>query len=910
MIDFIIWYLMIFMLGWLCVPIAFRLFPSFTDRGFAFSRSLGLLLWGYIFWMLASLGVLRNDIGGLLFALVLVVLIAVWAMRNNHLAELLIWIRQNKRYVFFIEGLFFIAFAAWAAVRAANPEILGTEKPMELAFINAILHSPVFPPHDPWLSGYAISYYYFGYVIVAMLAKLANIPGAIAFNLGITTVFAVSAMGAYGIVYNLLAGETGNRIRSLMLPLFGPLCVLLVGNLEGFLEVLHARGIFWTRLTSGEWVSSFWKWLDLVELTKPPTQPLSWMPTRFYWWWRASRVVQDYDAVGNVKEIIDEFPAFSYLLADLHPHVLAMPFAFLAMAVALQVYRGARQSLSHPWRFSIPDRWLAWIGSLALAGGISEAWVGVAGVNLKEALFGVLGITLGAIMLSTLLPSIRSYGAGIFFASHGVVKTIRIPIFGDAITTFFCALVLGGLAFLNTWDFPFYLALTVASYSFGKWEYIQITPIDQSDRELPGGARFLNVVKDFIWTGLLLGVAGILLYLPFYVGFSSQAGGIIPNLIYPTRGTHLWIMFAPLLIPVLLYFIYLWRRNKSDLLKGLGIAGGIMLALWIFSLMYGWVILALPGIGDIYLGSLAAPNPMAVFQLALSRRLVNSGGWLTLLVLFGTTLAFLSSTLNPTFLSKIKEDAQDQTYILLVILLGVLLVLGPEFFYLRDQFGWRINTIFKFYYQAWLLWGIAAGYITGLLWQNWHHKWGSLYKTGMAFIFGIGLTYLVLGLITKTQGFNPQNGWNLDGSAYLQQQVPNEMTAFRWLANAPAGVVAEAVSPTGGSYTEYARVSMLSGQPGVLGWIGHESQWRGGGKEMGTRQADLERLYCTRQWSEAEEIIKRYNIQYVYVGSLERVTYVPGQGNCQTGLNEIKFLQYMDTVFKQGDVSIYALPSP
>ena len=58
-----------------------------------------------------------------------------------------------------------------AFVRAANPEILGTEKPMELAFINAILRSPAFPPHDPWLSGYAISYYYFGYVLVAMLAS-------------------------------------------------------------------------------------------------------------------------------------------------------------------------------------------------------------------------------------------------------------------------------------------------------------------------------------------------------------------------------------------------------------------------------------------------------------------------------------------------------------------------------------------------------------------------------------------------------------------------------------------------------------------------------------------------------------------------------------------------------------------
>ena len=61
----------------------------------------------------------------------------------------------------------------------------GTEKPMELAFINAIMRSPTFPPSDPWLSGYAISYYYFGYVLVALLAKLTALPGAVAFNLGL-----------------------------------------------------------------------------------------------------------------------------------------------------------------------------------------------------------------------------------------------------------------------------------------------------------------------------------------------------------------------------------------------------------------------------------------------------------------------------------------------------------------------------------------------------------------------------------------------------------------------------------------------------------------------------------------------------------------------------------------------------
>ena len=94
-----------------------------------------------------------------------------------------------------VEILFFLAFAFLAFVRAGNPEIVGTEKPMELAFINAILRSPTFPPHDPWLSGYAISYYYFGYVMTAMLAKATGTLGSVAFNLMLALVFALSAVG-------------------------------------------------------------------------------------------------------------------------------------------------------------------------------------------------------------------------------------------------------------------------------------------------------------------------------------------------------------------------------------------------------------------------------------------------------------------------------------------------------------------------------------------------------------------------------------------------------------------------------------------------------------------------------------------------------------------------------------------
>ncbi len=122
------------------------------------------------------------------------------------------------------------------------------------------------------------------------------------------------------------------------------------------------------------------------------------------------------------------------------------------------------------------------------------------------------------------------------------------------------------------------------------------------------------------------------------------------------------------------------------------------------------------------------------------------------------------------------------------------------------------------------------------------------------------------------------------------------MAAVEWLKSAPAGVIAEAV---GGSYSEFARIGTQSGQPTVLGWPGHESQWRGGVKEMGSRQSDLERLYRTNDWTEAQQILHQYNVRYVFIGSLERNVY---------RVNENKFKRFLQPVFQQGQVAIYEVP--
>ena len=854
MATFISWYIILTLLGWLTFPLIHYLFPALADRGYTLSRTAGLLIWGYVFWLFASLGIAQNDTGGILLALLLLVGLSAWAAVGRR-QSILNFLKENRSLVITTEVLFFIAFAFLAFVRSANPELASTEKPMELMFINSILRSPVFPPQDSWLSGYAISYYYFGYVMTAMLARLSGINGSMAHNLMTSLIFALGAVGAYGILYNLLSKDrvpkTGDydvnkdgaepsvsRPPSFVLGLsfLAPLFVFFVSNFGALLEVLHQGGLFWVKNSAGEYSSGFWKWLDMKELSEVPALPFHFLPLdRYLWWWRSSRVVQDYDMLKNPLEVIDEFPFFSFLLGDLHPHVLAIPFGLLAISVALNLFFGG------------------WRDEINLPGGM-RLHINIAGF-------------------------------------------------------FFSALVIGGLAFLNTWDILVAATLIVAAYVFWcaneeGWNW--------------------NRLEDLFVFALPLGFLSVSLYTPFYLGFSSQAGGILPNFMFPTRGMHLWVMWGTLLIPIFAYLIYLSfgaqqlaaaqtdsTRRASELsdfkLKpnwklGFSLGLGFTVFLCLLALAIAWI-------GSFvekdFVTSFLAAQGMTTgeFLIATSlRRLTYIGGLITLLAVLIPALAFLfrkDSTVSDKprnqrlQASSIVNGQHSIQFVLLLLILGAILVLVPDFVYLRDQFGYRINTVFKFYYQAWILWSLVAAFATAYLLQNLRNAAGIVFRIVIGLVIFSGLLFPVLGLITKTDGFNPPSGFTLDDLDRIVRENPDEADAIKFLRTVPDGVIAEAV---GDGYSAYGRISMFTGLQTVLGWKGHEAQWRGSYEPQGSRNDDVAKLYTTARWEEAQAIIQKYNIRYIYIGNLER-TSLP--------VNEEKFVNHVKPIFQKNAVVIY-----
>ena len=847
------WYLATQAFGLAALPLCLRLFRHLPDRGYGVSKPMGLLLAGWAFWLLASLGWLGNTAGGVLVALAVLAIAGTALYLAKQPSSQLPW-----RAMLVAEVIFALAFAAWCVVRAHMPRIetAGGEKWMEIAFLRGILRSDTFPPHDPWLSGFAISYYYFGYVIMAMLTRLTDILPSIAFNLGIATLFALTCTGAFSLVYNLIAARRGaiseivsagrERWSVVWSGLLGPLLVALMGNLEALMEVLYARGV-------GS--AAFWEWVDIRSLAHAPPAFTdgSWMPTRFYWWWQASRVIRDYSPLGDHVEIIDEFPAFSFLLGDMHPHVLGLPFVLLAIALALNLY-------------------------LRLSSRESSQ-----GADWTTPSFDIQSLT-----------SAWPFEAWEFFV---------------------CAICLNGLWFLNAWDLPIYLFIFAATYAVAHL-------CDMRDAKSVAfyGLRSVLLLISFF-------VLGLVLYYPFWRSFQSQAGGVLPNLFGGTRLTQFLLMFGPLFFIACAFVT--GRARASGLRLGqvvkwtLYVSVGILV---ISVLVAGFAVLLirtgwtaelqgasryldawlrgepLPDVGEvpgpwtlvrqrvIVDPKLLGPSASFSDSSVVARALLISPVWVILgLVAFLVTIVLI---LRSGAGGK-QPPAGIQDFALLLFATGALLVLSVEFAYIKDHFGTRMNTVFKFYFQAWILWGIGGAYGLVVLVRR-NGVGGKVLAAVAAILILAGLLFPVLAIPKRADEYG--GPVTLDGAAYLASGRSEDYAAIAWLNEHVKGAPVILETP-GGSYDYEGRVSAHTGLPTVLGWAGHEHQWRGTYDEQARRREDIETLYTSVDEEQVLTLLDKYDISYVYVGPLERNIY-PIEGLA-------KFAGFMEIAYESGGVVIY-----
>ena len=788
MADAVLWFLTIELLGVAALPWTYFLFRFLPDRGITFAKPAALLAVSYLAWLLGLTHLLPNT-QVTIWAIVLCVALASMWLAGRHWEQLRDFLRRNWPVLLTAELIFIGMFVAWALVVSGSPAITHTEKPMDFMLLNAAHKAHYFPAEDPWLSGHSISYYYFGHIIMASIAKMSGVVTSVAYNLGLATLPALAGAACFGLLYNLVRLAGGGLRWALGVGSAAPVLILLAGNLLGALEFVRIRG----------WANpKFWDWLGVEGLGAAGSAGGA-FPSDFWWWFRSTRIIGTSGEEGILDYTITEFPAFSFLLGDLHAHVLAIPFLLLAIASALNAY--------------------------CTTGKLELAWLW------------------------------------------------RHPVQAGAV-----ALFGGALAFINFWDFATFMALLAAIF------------ILKACRDYPDS--LLQATNSAASVFLPLFLLAIVMFGPIYFTFSGQTSGILPLRDVATRPIHLFLVIGLFALPSLALLgkkmVRQGRFNPND-------TALVVVALLVATIPLGiWMATA-------FLFSIVTDGAGAAFD-DLGRRLTLAGP--------GAIVVGSATYLAAVFARRSKESASS--FVILLMALAFFLLMVTELFHIVDSFSgpWRrMNTVFKVYYQAWLLLGITAAFAIYSLWSSrlpplkssrWRHfsMFGARSVGGaiLAVIFVATFYYTVGSTLDRSGVYGtPLEGRTLDGLAYLKPSEPGEYAAIAWLRDeAPPGGIVEAV---GDDYSRYGNISASTGLPTVLGWTGHELQWRGSSEPFAGRAEDVAAIYSGDDPTEAQRLLQNYGVRYVYLGSREQERY---------GVSSLsRYSDFLKTVFQHEDVTVY-----
>ena len=785
MLDALRWLITVELIGLAAFPLAFYLLPRLADRGFTLSKPLGILLVSYLFWLLGLAHIPTVQPIAIALVLLMAALSAYIAYRNFD--DLRDFIMREWRTLVIAEAIFLVFFIGWTLFRSYDPFINHTEQPMDLALLSASINSQVGHPEDPWLRGEPVSYYYFGYWMMGALSQISAIQSHISYNLAIALIPAMSAMGIFGIVFNMVridkarSGVAGtdsmstvrasvsaaladstHRKLAIIAGIAAALFLVIVSNLEGVLEFMRLNGM-------GS--QGFYDWIRINDLQGPiVTPPLSWTPPDFWWWFHASRVINTFDGVHFIDNTIQEFPFFSFLLGDMHPHVMSIPFIALFVGIALNIYR-------------LP----------------SDFW--------------------------------RNYRS---VYPYAIVLT--------------AALVLGGLGFNNLWDMPTFAALLIGVLAIRA--YREGSDIPQS------------IALAFFPVGLAILALAALMYSPYLLDINAGVNGI-GVVITHTRAIHMFIVWGLFLTAVTPFLLAtFWQTTvQRDWAAQTLTACALAFAPWLL-----WTLAYLPSDGSIeeVIGRFIGILP------------------LTALVAIGVY--------NALYLAR-QENEGGRLFATILAVLGLGLIIGSEFLFIRDFFNNRGNTVFKLYYQAWILLAAASAFAV-YYWLSTIRNRSGLHAA-FSYVWAAAFVLLLIGSLyyplaaAKTKPDTPYAGPTLDGLSFVQQNRPAEYDAIAWLKQnaSPDAAIVEAV----GEWSDWGLVSRSTGLPTIVNWLGHQKQWRGGwekfdankpdvsralrDKYFDDRTAEVERIYTTLDPAEAQVILYKYDIDYVYIGQRERDKY-------------------------------------
>ncbi len=804
------WWGTLFLVGAAAFPLTKTLFsglgsdlkkgqtPAWYDRGYLFSKAVGMAVVSWIVYVLGTLRILPFTTTTIVVSLSILFVFGMFShlqfsffpfqsisqfTKNFKLlafgekfsskSRAFQITNSRKRRVrgwniILLEELFFlILLLFWSWVKAHEPSIRGLEKFMDYGFMQSILNSRFFPPADMWLSGSSINYYYFGHLVTAVLTRLSGLDLSYTFNLMLATIFALTLTMSFSIGKQISHIGRIGRIGQILGGVLTAWLVTLAGNMQTVYA--FTRGYTGDPPEAG--AVPFWKLLwGAGEFFRRLPEGLE-----RYWYPNATRFI---------PFTIHEFPSYSFVVSDVHGHVLSLPFVLLAIALLIKIFSGARDSLT------------------------------------KRA-----GRTNTTFWQESLTP----------------------------FTIGFYGFLVGVLLMTNAIDGPIYFGLFAAAWAVTHW------------RHLTHWTHWLSIVVVIVAAGVTS--------LPFLSHFKSFVAGIAVNC-------------AP---------EFLANRQIGPLLFE-GVEKCQHSALWMLWLLWGFFI---------YCGAFLVLRIFNMKLLFTKRQRAFFLQW-------NTKVTPLNLLLTVFFV------------------FSVFLIIFPEFLYFKDIYPahFRSNTMFKLGYQAFILLSIVSGYAIVQAIRDAKHM---IRKTHASFSIQKLFVILLLPqlfLVSIYPIFSVRSYFNslrhyegIFGLGWLRREYPDDYAAIEWLnfnkkqgsptsPSLPGGkeglrgamttglpVVIEA---DGESYTDYGRISAFTGLPAVIGWPVHEWLWRGSYDPVSPRRQDVQTLYETGDEDLALDILRKYSVRYVVVGTLEREKY--------PDLRSEKFAHLGEPVFTSGNTVVYEFP--
>ena len=339
------WWGTIFLVGAAAFPLTKQLFSSWYDHGYMFAKAVGLVIVG---WIVLVLGMARiAPFSSITVLMVIVGMFLLGIVMHALRAEK----TTSRIYGWLIVGeelFFFLALCGWSWVKAHEPSIRGLEKFMDYGFMNSILHSQYFPPADMWYPPESINYYYFGHLVTALITKVSGLDLGFTFNLMLASIFAWTITMSFSIGYQLW--RFSKKSIAIMSGVITAFLVTMAGNMQ----TLYA----FTRGYTGDAVKPFW------QLLWPMREFWSRLPEGIDTYWYAN-------ATRFIPYSIHEFPSYSFVVSDVHGHVLSLPFVLLAIGLlfATFAHTGIKRdvdsdTMAHPWFGNIPIYTLVFYGFL------------------------------------------------------------------------------------------------------------------------------------------------------------------------------------------------------------------------------------------------------------------------------------------------------------------------------------------------------------------------------------------------------------------------------------------------------------------------------------------------------------------------------------------------------------------